>query len=330
MSGELDILGIGNAIVDVLSQEADSYIDTHHLRKGGMTLVDSERAASLHDSMSTAPTVSAGGSCANTMACAASLGGTVGFIGKVRDDALGARFADDIRDKKVEFRTPPATAGPGTARSLIVVTPDGERTMNTYLGACVGLGPGDVDGESVSRAKVVLLEGYLWDSPRSAEAVRETLDLARSAGCRIAVTLSDAGCVDRHLATFRDLAADDADLLFANEAELRALTGKSAFEDALGATEGHRGVVVATRSGKGSVVADGGSRHEIPAEPVAEVVDSTGAGDAYAAGFLHGYTHGYDLPTCGRLGSVTASEMLSHVGPRPQVSLAELCAPILG
>lgn len=227
------------------------------------------------------------------------------------------------------FAPPPATEGPGTARSLIVVTSDGERTMNTYLGACVGLGPADVDEDLVSRAKVVFFEGYLWDSPHAVEAVCEAMAIARAAGRKVAVALSDAGCVDRHLGAFQETVANDVDILLANDAELRALTGRTTFEDALGAMAGHGAVVVATRSEKGSVIAAGGDQYEIPSEPVLEVVDSTGAGDAYAAGFLHGYTHGYDLPTCGRLGSVAAAEILSHIGSRPQVSLAELCAPIL-
>ena len=328
MSIELDILGIGNAIVDVLSMEDDSFIAAHQLNKGGMTLIDGDRATSLHTSMSSTRTISAGGSCANTMACAASMGGAVGYIGKVRDDALGTVFVDDIRAKNVVFHTPLATVGPGTAQSLIVVTPDGERTMNTYLGACVGLSRADVDKELIARAKVAYFEGYLWDSPGALEAVHEAMAVAHAAGQQVAVTLSDAGCVERHLAAFQEAAAT-ADILFANEAELRTLTGADSFEDALAAVSGHGNMIVATRSEKGSVIAVGDDQYEILAEPVAEVVDTTGAGDAYAAGFLHGYTRGYDLPTCGRLGSVAAAEIVSHIGPRPLVRLSELCAPLL-
>ncbi|ONI81391.1 adenosine kinase [Actinosynnema sp. ALI-1.44] len=327
MTVELDILGIGNAIVDVLSKEDESFIAAHSLTKGGMTLIDHERAHFLHTNM-TAPTAVSGGSCANTVACAASLGGNVAYIGKVGDDELGTVFMDDIRSTGVEFRSVPAVDGPGTARSLIVVTPDGERTMNTYLGACVGLSPVDVDEELVSRAKVVFFEGYLWDSPSAFDAVRQAMSIAHAAGRSVAVALSDSECVGRHLAAFRETVAN-ADILFANEAELTALTGMTTFEDALRAISGHKGVVVATRSEKGSVIARGDDQYEIPAEPVAQVVDSTGAGDAYAAGFLYGHTQGHDLPTCGRLGSVVASEVLSHLGSRPLVSLVELCAPIL-
>jgi sugar/nucleoside kinase (ribokinase family) len=328
VSIELDIVGIGNAIVDVLSPEDDAFIATHELNKGGMTLIDGDRAQSLHASMSARTEVS-GGSCANTMACAASLGGQVAFIGKVRDDELGAVFGTDIRSTNVVFRTAPASDGPSTARSLIVVTPDGERTMNTYLGACLGLGKDDVDAELVEQARVVYLEGYLWDSPYALEAVHEAIAVAHAAGGQVAVTLSDAGCVDRHLEAFRGALADDVDILFTNEAELRALTGADVVEDALAALAGHDTMFVVTRSEKGSVIAIGDDRYEIAAEPVHQVVDTTGAGDAYAAGFLHGYTRGYDLPTCGRLGSLSAAEILSHIGSRPLVSLAELCTDIL-
>jgi sugar/nucleoside kinase (ribokinase family) len=325
---ELAIIGIGNAIVDVLSQEDDSFIAGHDLNRGGMTLIDVDRAHSLRASMRSTTEVS-GGSCANTMACAASLGGNVAYIGKVRDDELGTVFVDDIRSTGVVFRTAPAAAGPGTARSLIVVTPDGERTMNTYLGACVELSRDDVDEELVSQAKVAYFEGYLWDSRPALEAVHEAIAIAHAAGRKVAVNLSDAGCVDRHLVAFREAVANDVDILFANTSELSALTAADAFEDALAELTAHDVVVVATRSEKGSIIAFGDDRHEIPAEPVPEVVDTTGAGDAYAAGFLHGYTRGYDLPTCGRLGAISAAEIVSHIGPRPLVSLAEWCAPVL-
>lgn len=328
MSIELDILGIGNAIVDVLSREDDSFIATHDLNKGGMTLIDGDRAQFLHGAMTSRTEVS-GGSCANTMACAASLGGGVGYIGKVRDDELGSVFVDDIRATRVVFRTPPATAGPATARSLIVVTPDGERTMNTYLGACVGLDRDDVDEELVAQAKVTYFEGYLWDSPGALRAVHRAIELSHAAGRKVAVTLSDAGCVARHLDAFREAVTNDVDILFANEAELLALTGADTFEEALALTARPGLVVAGTRSERGSVVAADVERHVILAEPVADVVDTTGAGDAYAAGFLHGYTQGYDLPTCGRLGSIAAAEIVSHLGPRPLVNLADLCAPIL-
>lgn len=328
MTIELDITGIGNAIVDVLSREDDSFVAAHGLNKGGMTLVDGDRADFLHTRMSAATAVS-GGSCANTMTCAASLGGKVAYIGKVRDDELGAVFVDDIRSHSVVFRTAPAAEGPGTARSLIVVTPDGERTMNTHLGACVGLTRDDVDEELVAQAKIVFFEGYLWDSPNALEAVHEAMAIAHAAGRKVAVALSDSGCVDRHLTEFRGTVANDVDILVANEAELAALTGADTFEDGLAAMAGYETLLVATRSEKGSVVATGDDQYEIPAEPVPQVVDTTGAGDAYAAGFLHGYARGYDLPTCGRLGAVSASEVISHLGSRPLTSLGELCAPIL-
>ncbi|AXB42453.1 adenosine kinase [Amycolatopsis albispora] len=322
-TGELDVLGFGNAIVDVFSQEDDEFILSRGLPKGGMTLIDPEQAEALYADMGPGIEMS-GGSCANTMACIASFGGSAAFIGKVRDDQLGATFEHDIRAVGVHFRTPRATTGAATARSLILVSADGQRTMNTYLGACVELGREDVDESLVARSKVTYIEGYLWDPPRAKDAIRHAIAVAHDAGRKVALSLSDTFCVERHLEEFRHLVENEVDILFANEHEIKTLYPADRIEDAVAGLRGRESVVAVTRSAKGSVVFSGDTRHEVPAEPVEQVVDTTGAGDAYAAGFLYGITHGYELPECARLGSVAASEIISHIGSRPQVQLAEL------
>ncbi|MGI8329195.1 adenosine kinase [Actinomadura scrupuli] len=325
---DLDILGIGNAIVDVLSHADDDFILGHGLPKGGMTLIDADRAAALYADTGAAVEMS-GGSCANTMAAAASFGADVAYIGKVRDDVLGEIFAHDIRAAGVLFETRPTSAGPATARCLVMVSPDGQRTMSTYLGACVELGPGDIDERLVGRAKVTYLEGYLWDRPRAKDAFRAAMAAAHGAGREVALTLSDTFCVERHRDEFRALVDDDVDILFANENEIRALYQVETLEEALAQVRGRCGIVAVTRSERGSLVSSGGAFHDVPAETVETVVDTTGAGDAYAAGFLYGLTRGLDLPTCAHLGSIAAAEIISHFGSRPQVSLAELAAPAL-
>lgn len=326
--GELDILGIGNAIVDVLSRADDDVIRGHGLPKGTMTLVDAARADQLYADLG--PGVQAsGGSCANTMAAAASLGASVGYVGKVRDDTLGATFARDIRAAGVRFETPPSTSGPGTARCLVMVSPDGQRTMSTYLGASAELGPQDIDADLVGRAKVTYLEGYLWDPPGAKEAFRAAMAAARAGGRKVALTLSDTFCVERHRDELRALVDNDVDILFANEAEVTALYEVGSVAQALAQVRGRCEVVAVTRAELGSLVSAGGTVHEVPAEPVERVVDTTGAGDSYAAGFLYGLTRGLPLPLCGRLGSVAAAEVISHFGARPQVGLAELAAPAL-
>lgn len=326
---ELDILGIGNAIVDVLASSDDATVAAHGLAKGSMNLIDAERADALYAELGAGATESGGGSCANTVVCAAALGSRVAYVGKVRDDALGEAFTADIRAVGATFETAPADSGPGTARCIIMVTPDGQRTMNTYLGACVGLGPADVDPELVGRAKVTYLEGYLWDPPQAKEAFRVAMAAARAAGREVSLTLSDTFCVERFREEFRALVAEDIDVLFANEDEIRALYEVDMLDEALARVPERCAVVAVTRSEKGSVVFARGERHEVPAEPVDPVVDTTGAGDAYAAGFLHGHTHGLTLPACARLGAIAAAEVISHVGPRPQADLAELAGPAL-
>jgi len=327
-NGELDILGIGNAIVDVISNATDEVILSHGLPKGSMTLIDAERADALYVAIGPSMEISGGGG-ANTIAGAASFGAEVAFIGKVRDDTLGDTFTSDIRAAGAVFRTPPLSQGPATARCLIMVSPDGQRTMSTYLGAAVELGPEDIDTDLVGRAKVTYLEGYLWDPPRAKEAFRTAMAAAHARDRKVALSLSDTFCVERHREEFRALVENDVDILFANEEEVRELYQVATLDQALAAVRGRCEIVAVTRSEEGSLVSSGGSFHEVPAEPIDTLVDTTGAGDSYAAGFLYGLTHGLDLPTCARLGSIAAAEIISHVGARPQVNLAELAATVL-
>jgi sugar/nucleoside kinase (ribokinase family) len=267
-----------------------------------------------------------GGSAANTMAGVASLGGRAAFIGKVRQDQLGTIFAHDIRAAGVTFRTPPASDGPPTARSLIFVTPDAQRTMNTYLGASVELGPEDVDEALVAAARVTYLEGYLWDRPRAKEAFRKAARLAHAAGGKVALTLSDPFCVERHREEFLQLIRGPVDILFANEAEIRSLWQVQDFDAARAATRGLVEVAVLTRSEKGCVILSTKDEEAVPAAAVERVVDTTGAGDLFAAGFLYGYTKGHSLKQAAQIGALCAAEVISHVGARPETSLAALVA----
>ncbi len=327
-TGDIDILGIGNAIVDVISNASDDIIAAHGLPKGSMTLIDAERADALY--ADTGPGVEiSGGSCANTMAGAASFGATGAYIGKVRDDILGDTFAHDIRAAGVLFQTAPLSEGPGTARCLVMVSPDGQRTMSTYLGAAIELGPEDIDTDLVGRAKVTYLEGYLWDPPRAKEAFRTAMAAAHAAGRQVSLTLSDTFCVERHREEFRSLVENDVDILFANEDEVRALYEVDTLDEALALVTGRCDIVAVTRSELGSLVASKGVIHEVPAEAVEKIVDTTGAGDSYAAGFLYGLTHGLELPVCAHLGSIAAAEIISHFGARPQVDLKDLAASAL-
>ena len=322
-SAAFDVLGIGNAIVDVLSQADDSFLVKHALNKGGMTLIDEASAEALYAAMGPGIEVS-GGSCGNTMAGVASFGGKGAYIGKVRNDQLGAVFAHDLRATGVAFDTPMATSGPATARCLILVTPDAQRTMNTYLGACTGLGPADIDPKLAASAQVTYVEGYLWDAPEAKKAVLKAFDAAHAAGRLVSITLSDSFCVDRYREEFRALIRDKVDILFGNESEIKSLYQVESFEAAVEATRKEARIAALTRSEKGSVVIKGGETHAVPAAPVAKVVDTTGAGDLYAAGFLHGFTHGKPLAECGRLGGIAAAEIISHVGARPEKPLREL------
>lgn len=320
-----DVVGLGNAIVDVLAHTDDEFLAARQLIKGSMRLIDAAEAERLYAEMPPGVECS-GGSAANTMAGIASLGGRACFLGRVRNDQLGAIFAHDIRAVGVDFPTPPAQSGAATARCLVLVTPDAQRTMNTFLGASVDFGPEDLDREAIRNAQFTYLEGYLWDPPRAKEAFLEAVRIAHGAGRKVALSLSDRFCVERHRSELRDLVQHHVDVLFANEQEIMALYETTSFEAAAHAVRGACDVAVLTRSEKGSVVLDDETTAAVPAEPVARVVDTTGAGDLYAAGFLFGLTHGRDLRACARLGSLAAAEVISHIGARPEISLKELLA----
>ena len=320
---EIDVLGIGNAIVDVLSHAEDSFLDSHGLTKGAMALIDPDQVKMLYDAMGSGVEIS-GGSAANTIAGLASFGGRGAFIGKVRDDQLGEVFAHDIRALGVRFDTRPTSDGASTARCLILVTPDAQRTLNTFLGACVELRPEDIDADLVEASAVTYLEGYLWDPPRAKNAFRKAVEIAHNAGRKVALTLSDSFCVDRYRDEFCALVAGGADIVFANETELLSLYGVDTFDEGLRAIRENCEVAVLTRSEKGSVIVDHEEVHVIDAASVEHVVDTTGAGDLFAAGFLYGYTRGGGLAECGRLGSLAAAEIISHFGARPDVALSTL------
>jgi sugar/nucleoside kinase (ribokinase family) len=324
---DLDVVGIGNALVDVLSRESEAFVKAQRLVKGAMQLVDEARASELYAAMGPAVEVS-GGSAANTIVGVASFGGRAHYVGKVRDDQLGEVFQHDLRSVGVGYSTSAATSGPATGRCLIVVTPDAQRTLTTYLGASVQLGPADVDKGVIERAAILYLEGYLFDPPEAQRAFHAAAGVAHAAGRKVALTLSDPFCVDRHRAAFRDLVERHVDILFANEAEIRALYETADFEAALQQVRRHCAVAALTRSERGSVVVAGDDVHVIDADPVAAVVDTTGAGDLYAAGFMFGLSRGRSLATCGRLGSLAAAEVISHVGARPQTPLAQLAGAL--
>jgi sugar/nucleoside kinase (ribokinase family) len=325
----LDVVGIGNAIVDVLSHADEAFLKAQDLAKGSMTLIDGARAEVLYAAMGPGVEVS-GGSAANTMAGLASLGGRGAFVGKVRNDQLGGIFQHDIRAAGVAFDTPAATDGPPTARCLIFVTADAQRTMGTFLGAAVELAPDDLDRAVIQRAKVTYLEGYLWDAPDAKAAFQAAAEMAHEAGRKVALTLSDPFCVERHRDSFIELIGGHVDLLFANEVEIRSLFQVEDFDRALQETRGHCEIAALTRSDRGSVVLADGEVHVVDAVPVDRVIDTTGAGDLYAAGFLHGYTRGKGLYDCGRIGALAAAEAISHYGARPETGLADLVAQQLG
>jgi sugar/nucleoside kinase (ribokinase family) len=319
---QIDVVGIGNAIVDVIAHADEAFVAAQGFAKGSMNLIDAPRAQSLYDAMGPA-IESSGGSAGNTMAGIASLGGAGAYIGKVRDDQLGAVFRHDMTAIGVKFETPAATSGPATARCLIMVTADGQRTMGTYLGACVELGPDEIDEALIASAQVTYLEGDLFDPPQAQQAFRRAAAAAHRAGRKVALSLSDPFCVGRHRAAFRELVQGEVDILFANEAEICSLYQTDDFAAAK-AVRGHVAIAALTRSEQGSVVLTDGEEHAVAAAPVARVVDTTGAGDLYAAGFLFGLTRGLPLPTCGKIGSLCAAEIISHVGARPEVALKGL------
>jgi adenosine kinase len=319
-----DVLGIGNAIVDVIANTDDEFLAAQGMRKGGMTLIDEARARAIYDAMGPAVRAS-GGSAANTIVGVASLGARAAFVGKVNDDQLGGVFSHDIRAAGVAFNTGPGRGGPSTARCYIMVTPDGERTMNTFLGAAQNLKPSDIDEAAISTSAVTYLEGYLWDPPQAKEAFVKAAAIAHKASRHVALTLSDAFCVDRYRAEFLDLIRKGTvDIVFANEKELTSLYETSDFDTAAKALRRDAKLGVVTRSEKGCVVLAPGGDVAVPAAPVAKVVDLTGAGDLFAAGFLVGLARGKDHRTAARLGALCAAEVIQHIGARPAVSLKNL------
>jgi len=326
-NAKFDVTGIGNAIVDVLAQADDALLEKHGLPKGAMNLIDTETADRLYSVMG--PGIEAsGGSAANTIAGIAALGGKTAYIGKVAQDQLGDVFTHDMRAVGVTYETTPLVGGLPTARSLIFVTPDAQRTMQTFLGATTQLGPEDITIDYITSAKVVYLEGYLWDQPRAKEAMRNAAIAAHNWGVKVAFTLSDAFCVGRYRAEFLELVEKHVDILFANEHEILSLYEVEKFDDALQKVRGQTEIAALTRSEKGSVVIRGNEVHVIDAVPGVKVVDTTGAGDAYAAGFLYAYTQGWNLARAGRLGGAMAAEVISHYGPRVESDVKALAAGI--
>jgi sugar/nucleoside kinase (ribokinase family) len=322
MDAQFDVVGIGNAMVDVLAQVRDTVLVEHGLTKGEMRLINAEQAYTLYATLDR-PMERSGGSAGNTMAGISSLGARGAYIGKVADDALGRVFAEDLRSVGTHFATAPLQAGPATARCIVLVTPDAHRTMNTYLGACVELNPSDIPLELISGSKITYLEGYLWDPPQAKQALLLAAKTARAAGRKVSLSLSDAFCVGRHRAEFLDLVHNHVDILFANETEILSLYECSNFDEAVRRVQGRCEVAVLTRSERGAVVVSHGESFAVPAETVARVVDTTGAGDLYAAGFLAGYASGRQLGDCARMGAIAAAEVISHFGARPEISLQQ-------
>ena len=321
---QYDVLCIGNAIVDIIAECDDAFLVENAIIKGAMNLVDAERSALLYSRMG--PALEASGGCAgNTAAGIASFGGRAAFFGKVSDDELGDIYRHDIRAQGVAFDTRPLHGKPPTATSMIFVTPDGERSMNTYLGACVELGPEDVEADKAAAARVTYFEGYLWDPPRAKEAIRLTASHAHAAGREVSMTLSDSFCVDRYRDEFLDLMrSGTVDIVFANESEVKSLYQTASFETALELIRKDCKLAAVTRSERGSVIVSGDQTEVVEAIEIERLVDTTGAGDLYAAGFLFGWCRGRDLGACGRLGSLAAAEVISHVGARPMTPLARL------
>jgi len=319
----IDVAGIGNAIVDIIAQTDDAFLVNHAIAKGGMTLIDAMAAHRLYDAMGPGIETS-GGSAANTIAGIAALGGKAAFIGKVQQDQLGEVFAHDLRALGVQYDTPNSTSETPTGRCLILVTPDAQRSMSTFLGAGQELSPRDVDPAVIEAAQITYLEGYLWDPPLAKDAFRKAMDIAHAAGRKVAISLSDAFCVERYRDEFQHLAAGKVDILFANEAEIMSLYQSRSFDEALQAVRGKCAIAVLTRSEKGCVVVAGDEVHIVDAVAPARLLDTTGAGDLFAAGFLFGHTHGRDAATSARIGALAASEVIAHIGPRPQSDLKAL------
>ena len=323
-TSRFDVIGIGNAIVDIIARAEEDFLLKHGMNKGAMALIDEARAQAIYDAMGPAMEMS-GGSAANTIVGLSSLGSRSAFIGKVKDDLLGRAFAHDIRAAGVAYATPPAADGASTARCYVLVTPDGERTMNTYLGAAQALNPADIDANMVAASAVIYLEGYLWDPKDAKDAFVKAAEIAHRAERTVALTLSDAFCVDRWRAEFLHLMRSrTVDIIFANEAELHSLYQTADFNTAVAALRADIGAAVVTRSEKGCLVIGPQGTEAVPAFPVEQVVDTTGAGDLFAAGFLSGLARGADDRTCGRLGALAAAEVIQHLGARPERSLRDL------
>jgi sugar/nucleoside kinase (ribokinase family) len=325
-----DVIAIGNAIVDVMAPCSDELIEELGMARGGMTLIDAEQARELYDAMGPAKEIS-GGSAANTLAGLSALGAQCAFVGQVADDQLGQVFAHDIRAVGIDFDVAPRVGDPPTARCLIFVTPDGQRTMNTFLGASQFLPADALSEEAISAAKILYLEGYLWDPDEPRAAMRRAIEHAKAAGRQVAFTLSDVFVIDRYGDDFRSLMDDGLiDILFANEAELAAITGEADLEAGCNVLKDKVPLLVVTRSEKGAVAVSKGEVVRTAAEPVDQVVDTTGAGDLFAAGFLHGHVQGEPLETCLKMGAIAAAEIISHYGARPEADLRELLAQKLG
>ncbi len=325
MTGDYHVVGIGNAIVDVITTADDTFLERHGMAKGAMTLIDEARAEALYVDMGST-TVTSGGSAANTIAGVASLGGRTAFVGKVRDDALGTAFRHDITAVGAVFRTSRATSGPATARCLVFVTPDAQRTMQTYLGACTTLGPDDVDADLIASARITYLEGYLYDEPHAKKAFHRAAEMAHAAGRKVSLSLSDAFCVKRHREAFMRLVDHHVDVLFANESEIEALFETSSFDSAVARLRELTDLAAITRGARGSLVVTHDAIIEVPAVAVDHVVDTTGAGDLYAAGFLYALTTGASHRACAELASAAAADVITHVGARPHRPLARLVA----
>ncbi len=318
-----DVVGLGNALVDVIAQTDDAFLEQQQLVKGSMALVDTDRAVSLYEALQGGVEMS-GGSAANTMCGIASFGGRAAYIGKVAQDALGDTFSKDMQAVGVDFKRPASGSSVPTGRCIIAVTPDAQRTMNTFLGISSLLTPADLDAAAIAAGAILYLEGYLYDQPEAKVAFRAAAEIAHKHNRQVSLTLSDSFCVDRHRADFCALISDEIDILFGNEAELLALYETDTFEFAVTQLRQDCTVAAITRSELGSVVVTKDGVVEVAAQPVAQVVDTTGAGDLYAAGFLYGYTRGMDLHTCATLGHIASAEVISHVGPRPQIALSSL------
>tara|TARA_Y100000996_G_scaffold205268_1_gene161049 strand:- start:189 stop:1208 length:1020 start_codon:yes stop_codon:yes gene_type:complete len=318
-----DIVGIGNAIVDVISHEDENFLDTHNLIKDSMALINTDTAVSLYNEMS--PTVqSSGGSAANTMSGVASLGGKAAYIGKIRDDHLGEFFAHDINAAGVHFKVKPASEGLPTARSMIIVTPDGSRTMNTYLGISTNLSKEDLDVQLLENAQILYCEGYIWDIETTKDTIRSAIAIAKGANRTISFTLSDSFCVSRHKDEWIDLINEQVDILFGNEDEIKELSGCGTLSEAAQWIQGKVKVACLTLAERGSIIVTEDEIIGVGAKAVNQVTDSTGAGDLYASGFLFGYARGLDLKICGELASIAAAEIITHTGARPLVPLKNL------